>query len=74
MSLRRAAALSSRPNGIFAWTPSPSMMFSVTVNTGTSMKCWWTMPMPASMASAGPPNLTGFPSIRISPSSGWYRP
>ena len=26
---------------------APSMMFSATVKTGTSMKCWCTMPMPA---------------------------
>ena len=32
---------------------SPSMTFSVTVSTGMSMKCWWTMPMPAAIASAG---------------------
>jgi hypothetical protein len=32
---------------------TPSITFSATVNTGTSMKCWCTMPMPAAMASAG---------------------
>ena len=46
-------------------------MFSVTVSVGTSMKCWWIMPMPARMASAGELNTTGLPSMRISPSSGW---
>ena len=29
------------------------MTFSATVKTGTSMKCWCTMPMPAAMASRG---------------------
>src|SRR4051794_13685149 len=52
----------------------PSITFSATVNAGISMKCWWTMPMPAAMASSGPENRTGSPSTRISPSSGWYRP
>ena len=33
---------------------TPSTTFSATVKTGTSMKCWWTMPMPAAMASPGP--------------------
>ena len=47
-----------------------STMFSATVMTGTSMKCWWTMPMPRSMASSGDPMLTGRPSTRTSPSSG----
>ena len=36
---------------------APSMMFSATVKTGTSMKCWCTMPMPAAMASPGPLDL-----------------
>ena len=30
------------------------MMFSPTVKTGMSMKCWCTMPMPSAMASRGP--------------------
>ena len=30
-------------------------MFSVTVSDGTSVKCWWTMPSPAAMASRGEP-------------------
>ena len=29
-------------------------MFSATVNTGTSMKCWWTIVMPRAIASDGP--------------------
>ena len=35
------------------------MMFSATVKDGASLKCWCTMPMPARIASAGPPNSTG---------------
>src|SRR5947209_17221866 len=49
-------------------------MFSATVITGTSMKCWWTIPMPSSIATDGDPISTGRPSIRISPASGLYRP
>ena len=52
----------------------PSVTFSATVKTGTSMKCWCTMPMPASIASFGEPNFAGLPLIRISPSSGWVSP
>ena len=53
---------------------TPSMTFSVTVNTGTSMKCWWTIPIPALIASPGSRKATGEPSTRISPSSWRYRP
>ena len=49
-------------------------MFSATVITGISMKCWWTIPTPASIAALGEPSRTGFPLIRISPSSAWYSP
>jgi len=49
-------------------------MFSATVSTGTSMKCWWTMLMPRSMASDGPLIETTWPSSRISPSSGVASP
>jgi hypothetical protein len=45
-------------------------MFSVTVITGTNMKCWCTMPMPRSIASAGELIWTGSPPTRISPSVG----
>ena len=51
--------------------PTPSTTFSATVITGISMKCWCTMPIPASIAFRGELILTGFPSIRISPASGW---
>ena len=48
----RAAFRSSRPPAfVDSW---PSMTFSATVKTGISMKCWWTMPMPARIASPGP--------------------
>ena len=39
------------------------MTFSATVNTGTSMKCWWTMPILALIASFGEWIVTGLPSI-----------
>ena len=45
-------------------------MFSVTVSDGTSVKCWWTMPRPAAMASAGLPKRTGAPSTATVPASG----
>ena len=69
---RRIRRRSSRPSGRVS--SMPSVTFSATVNTGTSMKCWCTMPMPAWMASAGEVNRCGFPSSRISPSSGCSRP
>ncbi|MCY1248583.1 hypothetical protein D9M72_620280 [compost metagenome] len=53
---------------------APSATFSATVKTGTSMKCWCTMPMPAAIASPGPRKVTALPSTRISPSLGSYRP
>ena len=65
---RRAAAFvsSSRPlRGSSART-----MFSATVITGTSMKCWNTMPIPSSMARDGESITTGSPFRCISPSSG----
>ena len=52
----------------------PRVTFSATVNTGTSMKCWCTIPMPAAMASFGELNWTFLPSSRISPSSGCSSP
>ena len=41
----------------------PSATFSATVSVGTSMKCWWIMPMPARIASAGEWKTCGLPSI-----------
>ncbi len=51
-----------------------STMFSATVITGMSMKCWCTIPMPRSIASFADLSTTGSPFSRISPSSGLYRP
>ena len=58
----------------FAIGSSPSRMFSATVRTGTSMKCWCTMLMPWRMASAGPLIVAGAPFRRISPLSGVAEP
>ena len=49
-------------------------MFSATVITGISMKCWCTIPIPCSIAAFGEPSSTGLPLIRISPSSGVVEP
>ena len=46
-------------------------MFSATDITGISMKCWCTIPMPASIASLGEPSVILRPLTWISPSSGW---
>ena len=54
---RRAFRRSSRPGPRVGSTPS--MTFSATVNTGTSMKCWWTMPIRALIASLGDRIVTG---------------
>ena len=47
---RRAAGCARRPRSVSSSPAcvdsSPSMMFSATVNTGTSWKCWCTMPTP----------------------------
>ncbi len=53
--LRGCASCASRRSRKigFAIGSSPRRMFSATVRTGTSMKCWWTMLMPRSMASDG---------------------
>ena len=51
----RAAARSNVPSGP-ATVSAPSATASTTSNTGTSMKCWWTMPTPASIAAAGSSN------------------
>ena len=42
--------------------PVPTAMFSSTEKRGTSTKCWWTMPMPARMASRGDRRTRGTPS------------
>ena len=50
------------------------MMFSVTVITGTSWKCWCTIPMPRAIASAGSLIGRSSPATRIVPESGRIRP
>ena len=62
---------SSPPARVGSW---PSIMFSATVMTGTSWKCWCTMPMPRRMASRG--SLIGVASPRTLtvPVSGVIRP
>ena len=45
-------------------------MFSAAVNTLTSLKCWWIMPMPWSNATLGELMTTGLPSISMLPLSG----
>ena len=47
-----------------------STMFSATVMTGMSMKCWCTIPIRRSIASFADLRTTGSPFMRISPSSG----
>ena len=47
-----------------------STMFSATVITGISMKCWCTIPIPCSIAAFVEPRSIGLPFSRISPSSG----
>jgi len=63
MSLAAARSRwSKRPVG-----STPRTTFSATVNTGTSMKCWWTMPIPSRMAFEGESISTMLPSTTISP-------
>jgi len=49
-------------------------MFSATVMTGMSMKCWCTIPIPCSIAAFVEPSSIGLPRSRIRPSSGVYSP
>ena len=63
-----AAASSSRTPSLTGSVPRTT--FSATVITGMSMKCWCTIPIPASIASLAEPKVTGFPFRRISPASG----
>ncbi len=53
---------------------APSTRFSATVITGTSMKCWCTMPMPSPIALRDESIVTFSPPSRISPSSGCRSP
>ena len=52
----------------------PSATFSATVRLGTSVKCWWTMPMPAATASRALRHRLRSPSTRTSPASGRSAP
>jgi hypothetical protein len=47
------------------------MMFSVTVKLWTSLKCWWTMPMPELVGALGPEIRTSWPRTLMVPESGW---
>ena len=47
---------------------APRKMFSATVMPGTRLSSWWMIASPCSVASRVPVNLTGRPSIAISPS------
>ena len=71
VALRQLARCAPRPGrgraAARARTCRPSATFSATVSVGTSMKCWWIMPIPARIASAGEWKTCGLPSIRISP-------
>src|SRR3954452_853883 len=49
-------------------------MFSATVMTGMSMKCWCTMPMPIPIACDGDSTCTSSPSRSMRPSSGLWSP
>jgi len=49
-------------------------MFSATVSVSNSEKCWNTMPMPSRRARAGLAIVTGLPSQRIVPASGFTTP
>src|SRR3954452_18177181 len=53
---------------------SARTMFSATVMTGISMKCWWTMPIPRSIAARGESIVTGSPRTTTRPSSGPQSP
>ena len=75
-NLKVAATSATRFSAAFSSSSTPaftgsfaSTMFSVTVITGISMKCWCTIPIPSSIASLGDEIVTGFPFIRISPES-----
>jgi len=66
----RSSASPSSMKGPFVGSAARTM-FSATVITGMSMKCWCTMPIPASIASRGELMRSGLPFSRNSPSSGW---
>jgi hypothetical protein len=83
-SMRRAGSIASpssserarmRASALFRCSASdepgsiPSTMFSATVIGSTSMKCWWTMPIPRAIASCGLSKRRAWPSTTISPES-----
>src|SRR4051794_24805077 len=70
ISLIRRPAAAPMPCSFSA----PSTTFSSTVRLSASLKCWWTMPMPRAMASAGVWKATSAPSTSIVPSSGRCMP
>ena len=72
-SRTRASAAATSSSGPLCGS-SASMMFSATVMTGMSMKCWCTIPMPSPIARRGESTRTASPRRRISPSSGWWSP
>ena len=55
---------SKRP---FFMGSTPRTTFSATVRDGISIKCWWTIPIPFSMASRVLRIFTSFPSIYTFP-------
>ena len=70
----RARMLAAACFRLRSWVVLPRMVFSTTVKVGTSMKSWWTMPMPRAMASAGEAMRTGRLLRRISPASMVWKP
>ncbi len=74
--IRWMSALARRRSSRPKWRvgSKPSTTFSATVNTGTSMKCWWTMPMPWRTAAPGSGKWTTSPSSAMSPESGCMSP
>ena len=67
---REAAAFSSRKTPLCLGSVARTM-FSATVITGISMKCWCTIPIPCSIAARGESIVICLPLTRISPASGW---
>ena len=53
---------------------TPNIMFCATVKGCTSIKCWWTIPIPFAIATLGLSILTNFSLIYISPDVCWYKP
>ena len=46
---------------------TPKIIFSKTVKTSTSLKCWWTIPIPNSLATLGSLIKTSLPLTLILP-------